>query len=547
MHNFMLILLTCSAVMSLIALVYMAVNPLLARQYSEKGRYYAWLIILLGLIIPFRPQWSGALIRVDLPAGTTQSVLQAGSLPAGNALPAMQIPHLSETVPYVSAAAGTSSDWWQIAFAVWLTGLIVFLAFHLVKHISFVKRVKRWSKRVSDEKSNALLESLKSEMGISRQISLAVCDGIGSPMMLGFVRPRILLPETDLAQDELRFILKHELVHYKRGDLFYKCAVLAATAIHWFNPAVYLMAKAINIQCELSCDAEIVQSADDDTRQQYSETIIGVARYHSKFKTILSTTLYGGRKGMKNRISSIMTTNKKKVTFGSKVLAFVLVSVLAFGTLAAFAAERPEPEPGRIMQNIARRVSSTVVLSPEWEEKLQSGEVRFYELDQVTPFDFSISVWERFEGMAGMEAMEVFRIDREGMLQGPFGDADALSDVLNERLSVLTELFGDEFSLSFGGASSMTLEELSELLGSEVEFLPRTVRHGDSSYELMQEQGMSPIVDTDGGILMWVPSSFFEMTYEEFNELAEQLLTTAVIIQTQETVEILREHWLAAQ
>lgn len=53
MQNFMIALLTCSVSMSALALFYMAVTPLLARRYSAKGRYYAWLIIVIGLIIPF--------------------------------------------------------------------------------------------------------------------------------------------------------------------------------------------------------------------------------------------------------------------------------------------------------------------------------------------------------------------------------------------------------------------------------------------------------------------------------------------------------------
>jgi len=130
--------------------------------------------------------------------------------------------------------------------------------------------------------------------------------------MIGFVNPRILLPKSDIEEDELRFILRHELVHYKRKDLWYKCLVLIATAIHWFNPIVYLMAEAIDILCEMSCDAEVIRSTDADTRQHYSETIIGVVKYQSKMKTALSTNFYGGKKGMKNRIFSIMDTGKKR-------------------------------------------------------------------------------------------------------------------------------------------------------------------------------------------------------------------------------------------
>jgi beta-lactamase regulating signal transducer with metallopeptidase domain len=99
-----------------------------------------------------------------------------------------------------------------------------------------------------------------------------------------------------LAHDELRFIIKHELVHYKRKDLLYKYLVLAATAIHWFNPVVHLISKAIDVLCEISCDAEVIRNTSADTRKKYSEAIIGVAMYQIKQKTALSTNFNGGKK-----------------------------------------------------------------------------------------------------------------------------------------------------------------------------------------------------------------------------------------------------------
>jgi beta-lactamase regulating signal transducer with metallopeptidase domain len=55
-ENFIITLLICSVAMSGIGLLYMACTPFLAKRFCEKGRYYAWLIIIIGLIIPFRPQ-----------------------------------------------------------------------------------------------------------------------------------------------------------------------------------------------------------------------------------------------------------------------------------------------------------------------------------------------------------------------------------------------------------------------------------------------------------------------------------------------------------
>ncbi|WP_052292931.1 M56 family metallopeptidase [Desulfofarcimen acetoxidans] len=145
-----------------------------------------------------------------------------------------------------------------------------------------------------------------------------------------------LLPPVKIADDELSLILKHELIHLKRYDLWYKALFLTATVLHWFNQVVYLMAKSAAVQCEISCDALVLQGADFQQRKQYGETIIGVVRNGAKLRTALSTNFYGGKKGMKTRISSIMDTKRKKA--GVAVFCVVLVGIIMSGATLAAAA-----------------------------------------------------------------------------------------------------------------------------------------------------------------------------------------------------------------
>lgn len=330
MEDFVITLLVCSATMSALALAYMATTPLLARRYSVKSRYYAWLVLVIGLIIPFRPRLGAPIVRLDLPGGAAAPVMDLGG---GIPVPAPAGPALPAAVPTVA--------WWQLAAAVWLAGMVAVLACHAVKHCRFLRLTGRWSRPVTDGRAAALLQSLKAEMGISREIGLLACDCIGSPMLIGLARPRILLPGTDFAQEDLRFILKHELVHYRRRDLWYKGLLLLATAVHWFNPVICLMAKAVEAQCEQSCDEAVVRSTDADTRQSYSEAIIGVIRYKSKLKTALSTHFYGGKQGMKTRIFSIMDMSKKRA--GVAVLCGMLLLTLGTGIALPAKAQTQSP------------------------------------------------------------------------------------------------------------------------------------------------------------------------------------------------------------
>ena len=328
MQSFMITLLICSGVMSILGLAYMAATPFLSKHYSEKGCYYAWLIIVVGLIIPFRPQWGNALVKVEVPSNAPTAIVQMNGEASINYLAPITLSPIENIVVADTTASSLNFSRWHISTAVWLAGLLMFLIYHGIKHNRFTKMVRRWSKNITDENILSLLQCLKSEMEITRQMHIYLCPFVSSPMMIGIIKPKILLPTVELAQDELCFILKHELMHYKRKDLLYKYLILGATALHWFNPVVFLIAKAVNVLCETSCDTEILQGEDMDTRQFYGETIIDVVKYQSNLKTVLSTTFYGGKNSMNKRISSIMDTRKKK----TGVIIIALVLTLAVGT-----------------------------------------------------------------------------------------------------------------------------------------------------------------------------------------------------------------------
>jgi beta-lactamase regulating signal transducer with metallopeptidase domain len=321
-QSFILSLLACSISMSALALFYIIIDPLLAR-YSAKTRYYVWLIVILGLIIPYRPQLNNsAAIRLSLPKEITLTVAQP---------PENTEEKVSAPAP-AAARAGLPSIW-QAAFTIWLFGCVLSFSYQLFRHYKFLKVIMRWGSAVADEKILALLQELKTDMVIEKEIGLYYCPAAGSPMLTGFLRPRIILPNIDFKTEELCLILRHEFVHFKRKDLYYKNLVLIAASVHWFNPFVLMVAKAINTLCEISCDYETLQNSSLDTRLSYSETILSVVGRQSKLMTFLSTNFYGGKKDMKKRISSIMDTTRKRIG-GMVLLAAVICTV---GTGSVFA------------------------------------------------------------------------------------------------------------------------------------------------------------------------------------------------------------------
>ena len=322
MLNFLTALFQCSISMSVITLVYAVILPILSKRYSEKWRYIAWLVITVGWIFPFRPQIELSTLPAkitNIPISPIQSIID-------NTMPSMA--HVGDIVN----DPATIHLWWIFAL-IWVIGVVSVVLYHAFRHGRFMWLVRRWGEPINDLESLEILNNLKLKLEINKPIRLNVCYSITSPMLIGLFQPVILLPPVEVAADELTLILKHELIHFKRHDLWYKALTLIATAIHWFNPIVYFMAKETALQCEISCDALVLQDADFQKRKQYGETIIGVVRNGVKLQTALSTNFYGGERGMKNRIISIMDTKKKKG--GIIILCVVLIAIIGTGTVFA--------------------------------------------------------------------------------------------------------------------------------------------------------------------------------------------------------------------
>ena len=150
---------------------------------------------------------------------------------------------------------------------------------------------------------------IKRELQIVRTVKVMESPEAGSPMIIGFLNPIVVLPNERYSSEELFFILKHELVHLKRGDLYWKLLFVTANAVHWFNPFIWIMQKEAAIDMELSCDERVTQGAGETVRKAYTETLLSMLHKQCAKRTALSTQFYGGKKIMKKRFRNILAKN----------------------------------------------------------------------------------------------------------------------------------------------------------------------------------------------------------------------------------------------
>lgn len=292
--------------MSVVIAGLLVLSPLLGKRYAAKWRYFVWLAVAVRLLIPIHFSLPEAPVRIPVVSNTAIQEMRVDALS----------PAAPSEIPTVTPAANPpkSISLQDMLFILWAAGAALFLLRHLAGYVLFRRRIRPWC--VSAGEGNPPVK---------------ICRKIKSPMLVGFVRPVILLPDKEYGEEELAIILSHETAHYKRKDIWYKLLLIVANAVHWFNPLVYAMTRFANRDLEFSCDDMVTENRDLAFRKTYSRTILQAIQ--NERATSLSTCLKGGKREMKKRFANILSKDKKKT--GAFLLAVVLLITLTIGAFVA--------------------------------------------------------------------------------------------------------------------------------------------------------------------------------------------------------------------
>lgn len=341
----MLSLLKWSVIVGAAALLLTLFKPLLDRRYSAKWRWGAWLVMAVFLLLApvrwesFAPRTAdGPPVVIEVPKVEVSVSRQEGisfQRPQGM-VPPPSVPAVrpAGTGPQVRNRTFPLEE---LLMTLWIAGAALFLLYHGLGTWFFTRKARRWSRSAGEETLRVYGEVCR-EMGVRRPPVLRVSPEAGSPMMMGLLRPRLMLPTEDIGERELAFVLRHELTHHRRHDLWYKLALLLANGMHWFNPLIFLLRREAERDLELTCDDAVVARADAETRRAYSETLLAsVHRQKGLSRAVLSTHFYGGKEVMKERFRNILGKRGRK--WGGLALALVLLGTVAaactFGVTAS--------------------------------------------------------------------------------------------------------------------------------------------------------------------------------------------------------------------
>lgn len=339
MEQFLLNLLKTSLLGALAILLMLVSKPLWRERYRAKARCWLWLALAAFLLFPVDFSVKDAPVQAAPPqdytlfVGTDKTTIQStdhlfGDMAEKSGQTSTQVRDSIIARPVTDPAQKATRyiPVTTILFYGYLAGAAAFLLCQGLSYVRFRRTVRRWKRDVARADYATMLSDTAHDLGVSAP-EMFVCEAISTPAVTGVLHPQLLLPHEHYDSSDLRYILRHELCHLKRRDMLLKLVLLAANAMHWFNPVVYLMLRQADEDIELACDSAATDGLDRAERAAYSRTLLAAVQSH--VRALPATTCFGGTvERLKRRITNVLGAQKKR---GLGVVALVLALTLTAG------------------------------------------------------------------------------------------------------------------------------------------------------------------------------------------------------------------------
>jgi beta-lactamase regulating signal transducer with metallopeptidase domain len=328
---------------------------LAARRWLTAGqKNLLWGLVLIRLLMPIAPASSLSLQNFAFP----EAVDAAPEAPA-EWLPGVEEPAATAEPPGGDAAQNQAVtieeevDWeYRVGLLltfIWTCGLGFVLVGTAVVHFRFSRRVGR-TPVCTEPRIVDLWNSCRSAIGVRRAMPVVECDAVRQPALMGVFRSQLLLPShvTELADDELRMIMLHELAHVRRLDIAWNWLLVLIRAIHWWNPVYWLAAARFASLREQACDAFVLRRMAGEPDRAYSELLLTLAEREPAglgWRVTLPASILGfvsslfRQRAIRQRLRALRSAGAKPGWARTAVAAAAIALVAACGLTDAMPTE----------------------------------------------------------------------------------------------------------------------------------------------------------------------------------------------------------------
>ena len=319
--------LLCNAIICIFLGILLGLKRLLQNQLSARMQYNLSIIFLVVLIVPFFPiksapssiSWGHLLMPNSNTNGDIQTTFLSGN--------SYTLNKINDFAVSVSTQIPTFIHSLLVFF--WSIGVFVMFVL-LYRSAKQVKALHSSALPLQNEVINTLYIKCLNETNSKNTIPIYSTAFLKSPVLAGFLRPRIYLPihlisdfnAGTISATDLRYMLLHELQHYKHKDILVGYLINTANVFYWFNPLIGYFLKKIRQERELACDAAVLQLLKETEYTSYGNTLINFAETIALTPFPLTMGISGNAKQLKGRILNIASF--RKPTFTQKIRGYLI-------------------------------------------------------------------------------------------------------------------------------------------------------------------------------------------------------------------------------
>ena len=336
MADFMIRFLICNVFISGIIGILLIAKRIFKNNLSSRMQYNLWFLLLGLLVVPFIPfrligfpqifSWLGSL-RCS-PSSNTGTAM-------GETIGADSTENVNWMNDFtLSVNSEAPSIVGYILLGIWIVGILAMIIL-VIKSSLRLRNLEKSALPLQNNEVRRLYHHCLEEMRIHRDIPVYSTAFLKSPIIVGLLKPCIYLPIhliSDYNESDMRYMLLHELQHYKYHDTIASYLMNLAGVVYWFNPLVWYALKEMRNDREVACDTSVLKMLEEDAYEDYGNTLINFAEKVSLTPFPFAAGLGGNMKLMKRRIINIASYEKPTFTKRLKgMTAFVLTAVLLLG------------------------------------------------------------------------------------------------------------------------------------------------------------------------------------------------------------------------
>ena len=338
MNYFMIRFLICNILICGLIVVFLLIKKILKKNLSSRMQYNLWYILLGLFAVPFI---TFCFNHVNFPNVYTWfqylTIRYTPEFAGINSSKSISGHHLENNLINnftLSVDRNFPSAAGYILFGIWVVGIFVMIIL-MVRSALHLYKLKKSALPLQNEQIREQYILCLKEMNINKNIPIYSIAFLKSPIIVGLFRPCIYIPIhliSNYNASDIRYMLLHELQHFKHKDSISIYLMNIAFIIYWFNPFVWYALKQMRTDCEIACDTSVLEMLDKKDYIAYGNTLINFADKISHTSFPFSTGLSGNFKQMRQRILNIASykelTNKMKLR---SFVSFTMIAALLLG------------------------------------------------------------------------------------------------------------------------------------------------------------------------------------------------------------------------